>query len=146
MNPEHPNIRGTAQNPDIYFQGREAANVDYEAIPAIVEEYMNKVSALTGRELQAFRLCGRGPDADRVIISMGSSCETIEEVVNHLNAQGEKVGLVKVRLYRPFSAKHFLAAIPKTAKTISVLDRTKEPGALGDPLYQDVCTAFIGKR
>ena len=135
MNPEHPDVRGTAQNPDIYFQGREATNAEYDAIPAIVEEYMAKVSALTGRDYAPFDYVG-APDAERVIITMGSSCETVEEVVNHLNAQGEKVGLIKVRLYRPFSAKHFLAVLPKSAKIVSVLDRTKEPGALGEPLYQ----------
>ncbi|MBG0789815.1 MAG: pyruvate:ferredoxin (flavodoxin) oxidoreductase [Desulfovibrionaceae bacterium] len=142
MNPEHPDVRGTAQNPDIYFQGREATNADYEAIPAIVEEYMRKVAALTGREYAPFDYVG-APDAERVVIAMGSSCETLEEVVNHLTAQGEKVGLIKVRLYRPFSAKHFLAVLPKSAKIVSVLDRTKEPGALGDPLYQDVCTSLL---
>ncbi|MDD3312231.1 pyruvate:ferredoxin (flavodoxin) oxidoreductase [Pseudodesulfovibrio sp.] len=144
MNPEHPNVRGTAQNPDIYFQGREATNAEYDAIPAIVEECMGKVSALTGRAYKPFDYVG-APDAERVIISMGSSCETIEEVVNHLVANGEKVGLLKVRLYRPFSAKHFLAVLPATAKTVAVLDRTKEPGALGDPLFQDVCTVFLEK-
>ena len=144
MNPEHPDVRGTAQNPDIYFQGREATNAEYDAIPAIVEEYMAKVSALTGRDYKPFDYVG-APDAERVVISMGSSCETVEEVVNHLCAQGEKVGLIKVRLYRPFSAKHFLAVLPETARTVAVLDRTKEPGALGDPLYQDVCTVFLEK-
>jgi pyruvate-ferredoxin/flavodoxin oxidoreductase len=142
MNPEHPDVRGTAQNPDIYFQGREASNSHYEALPAIVEEYMTKVSALTGRDYKPFDYVG-APDAERVIISMGSSCETIEEVVNRLVAEGEKVGLIKVRLYRPFSAKHFLAVLPETAKYVSVLDRTKEPGALGDPLYQDISTVFL---
>ncbi len=144
MNPEHPDIRGTAQNPDIYFQGREATNADYDAIPGIVEAYMDRVSALTGRDYKPFDYVG-APDAERVVISMGSSCETLEEVVNHLTAAGEKVGLIKVRLYRPFSAKHFLAVLPGTAKLVSVLDRTKEPGALGDPLYQDVCTVFHEK-
>ncbi|WP_338667420.1 pyruvate:ferredoxin (flavodoxin) oxidoreductase [Pseudodesulfovibrio methanolicus] len=142
MNPEHPDVRGTAQNPDIYFQGREASNSHYEVIPAIVEEYMAKVSALTGRDYKPFDYVGAA-DAERVIISMGSSCETIEEVVNRLVAEGEKVGLIKVRLYRPFSAKHFLAVLPETAKYVSVLDRTKEPGALGDPLYQDISTVFL---
>ncbi len=144
MNPEHPEIRGTAQNPDIYFQGREASNANYEAIPAIVEEYMDKVSTLTGRNYKPFDYVG-AHDAERVIISMGSSCETIEEVINRLNAEGEKVGLIKVRLYRPFSAKHFLAVLPETTKVITILDRTKEPGALGDPLYQDVCTTLLKK-
>jgi pyruvate-ferredoxin/flavodoxin oxidoreductase len=144
MNPEHPDVRGTAQNPDIYFQGREASNSYYDAIPAIVEEYMDKVSALTGRSYKPFDYVGAA-DAERVVIAMGSACETLEEVVNHLVAEGEKVGLIKVRLYRPFSAKHFLAVLPETAKAVSVLDRTKEPGALGDPLFQDVCTVFLEK-
>ncbi len=142
MNPEHPDVRGTAQNPDIYFQGREATNNDYDAIPAIVEEYMNKVSALTGRDYKPFDYVGAA-DAERVVVSMGSSCETLEEVVNHLTAKGEKVGLLKVRLYRPFSAKHFLAVLPETVKILSVLDRTKEPGALGEPLFQDICTVYL---
>ena len=144
MNPEHPDVRGTAQNPDIYFQGREASNNYYEAIPGIVEEYMNKVSALTGRDYKPFDYVG-APDAERVVVAMGSGCECIEEVVNHLVAKGEKVGLIKVRLYRPFSAKHFLAVMPETVKVLSVLDRTKEPGALGDPLYQDICTVLLEK-
>lgn len=142
VNPEAPELRGTAQNPDIYFQGREAVNVYYEEVPDVVADYMKKVSALTGRKYNLFDYVG-DPNADRVIISMGSSCETIEEVVNHLNARGESVGLVKVRLFRPFSAKHLLSVIPATAARITVLDRTKEPGSLGDPLYQDVCTAFM---
>ncbi|BBO91477.1 pyruvate:ferredoxin (flavodoxin) oxidoreductase [Desulfosarcina ovata] len=141
-NPEAPELRGTAQNPDIYFQGREAVNAFYEEVPDTVADYMKKVSALTGRKYNLFDYVG-DPNADRVIISMGSSCETIEEVVDHLNAGGESVGLVKVRLFRPFSARHLLAAIPATASRITVLDRTKEPGALGDPLYQDICTAFM---
>jgi len=144
MNPEHPDVRGTAQNPDIYFQGREATNAEYDAIPGIVEEYMAKVSALTGRDYKPFDYVG-AVDAERVIIAMGSSCETIEEVVNHMVADGEKVGLIKVRLYRPFSAKHFLAVLPESAKTVAVLDRTKEPGALADPLYQDVATSLLEK-
>ncbi|CCH50384.1 pyruvate:ferredoxin (flavodoxin) oxidoreductase [Pseudodesulfovibrio piezophilus] len=142
MNPEHPDVRGTAQNPDIYFQGREASNADYDVIPEIVEEYMNKVSALTGRNYKPFDYVG-ADDAERVIICMGSGCEAIEEVVNLLCAKGEKVGLIKVRLYRPFSAKHFLSVLPASTKTLAVLDRTKEPGALGDPLYQDVCTTLL---
>jgi pyruvate-ferredoxin/flavodoxin oxidoreductase len=142
-NPERPEIRGTAQNPDIYFQGLEAANQYYEALPAIVEKYMKEVSELTGRNYKLFDYVG-DPEADRVVISMGSSCETLEEVVNYLNnEQGESVGLVKVRLFRPFSTKHLLAAIPATASRITVLDRTKEKGALADPLYQDVCTAYM---
>ncbi|WP_419785254.1 pyruvate:ferredoxin (flavodoxin) oxidoreductase [Pseudodesulfovibrio sp.] len=141
MNPQTPNIRGTAQNPDIYFQGRETVNALYDAVPGIVEEYMKKVAAITGRDYKPFDYVG-APDADRVVISMGSSCETLEEVVNHLTAKGEKVGLVKVRLYRPFSVNHLLDVLPGSASCVTVLDRTKEPGALGDPLYQDVCTAF----
>ncbi|MGD9044851.1 MAG: pyruvate:ferredoxin (flavodoxin) oxidoreductase, partial [Desulfobacterales bacterium] len=140
-NPERPELRGTAQNPDIYFQGREAANSYYLKVPGIVSDYMKKVSALTGRQYNLFDYVG-DPEADRIIISMGSSCETIEEVINYLSAQGEKVGLVKVRLYRPFSSEHLFGAIPETAKSITVLDRTKEPGALGEPLYLDVCTAY----
>ena len=142
MNPEHPHVRGTAQNPDIYFQNREAANSFYEQLPALVQENMKKVAALTGRSYKLFDYVGH-PEADRVIVSIGSSCETIEEVVNHLVAQGERVGLVKVRLFRPFVSEAFFAALPATAASITVLDRTKEPGALGDPLYQDVCTAFM---
>ena len=142
VNPESPELRGTAQNPDIYFQGREATNAFYSDVPDIVSDYMKKVSTLTGRNYSLFDYVG-DPCADRVIISMGSSCETIEEVVDYLNDRGEAVGLVKVRLFRPFSAHHLLRAIPATASRITVLDRTKEPGALGDPLYQDVCTAFM---
>jgi pyruvate-ferredoxin/flavodoxin oxidoreductase len=141
MNPEHPHIRGTAQNPDVYFQGREAANPFYLQIPTIVEEYMGKVGDLTGRRYKLFDYVGH-PDAERVVVAMGSSTETIEEVVNYLNARGERLGLVKVRLYRPFSIEHFLAEIPTTAEHITVLDRTKEPGAIADPLFTDVCTAF----
>ncbi len=141
-NPERPELRGTAQNPDIYFQGREASNSYYLKVPGIVSDYMKKISALTGRQYNLFDYVG-DPEADRIIISMGSSCETIEEVINYLQGQGEKVGLVKVRLFRPFSREHLFGAIPETAKAITVLDRTKEPGALGEPLYQDVCTAFI---
>jgi pyruvate-ferredoxin/flavodoxin oxidoreductase len=141
-NPEHPQLRGTAQNPDIYFQGREAANAYYLKVPGIVEQYMGKVGDLTGRRYKLFDYVG-APNAEQVIVSMGSSCETIEEVVNHLNKAGRRLGLVKVRLFRPFSAAHLLAAIPQSAKIITVLDRTKEPGAPGDPLYLDVCTAFM---
>ncbi|NMB25329.1 MAG: pyruvate:ferredoxin (flavodoxin) oxidoreductase [Firmicutes bacterium] len=144
LHPERPVQRGTAQNPDIYFQGREAANSYYLATPQIVLDVMAQVSALTGRSYQLFDYVGH-PEAERVIIAMGSSCEAIEETVDYLMAQGEKVGVLKVRLYRPFSAEHFLAALPKTVKKIAVLDRTKEPGSLGEPLYQDVCTAFMQK-
>ncbi len=141
-NPERPELRGTAQNPDIYFQGAETRNPYYLKIPGIVAEYMKKVGDLTGRPYKLFDYVG-SPDAEQLIISMGSSCETIEEVVNHLAGKGEKVGLIKVRLYRPFSAEHLFAVMPETVKTISVLDRTKEPGALGDPLYMDLCTAYV---
>jgi pyruvate-ferredoxin/flavodoxin oxidoreductase len=141
-NPERPELRGTAQNPDIYFQGREAANPYYLKAAGVVANNMKKVSDLTGRTYNLFDYVG-DPKAENIIISMGSSCETIEEVVNYLVGAGEKVGLVKVRLYRPFSPEHLLAAIPETVTRISVLDRTKEPGALGDPLYMDVCTAYI---
>ncbi len=141
-NPERPEIRGTAQNPDIYFQGREAANPYYLKVPGIVSEYMKKVSKLTGRSYRLFDYVG-DPKAEKIILSMGSSCETIEEVIQYLTGKGEKVGLVKVRLFRPFSAEHLFAAIPPTAKTITILDRTKEPGAPGEPFYLDVCTAYM---
>ena len=143
-NPERPELRGTAQNPDIYFQGREAANPYYLKVPGIVDDYMQKVGDLTGRSYRLFDYVG-DPDAENVVISMGSSCETFDEIIDYQRGQGEKVGLVKVRLYRPFSAEHLFAAIPQTAKTITVLDRTKEPGAPGEPLYLDVCTAFMEK-
>ncbi|NOY69938.1 MAG: pyruvate:ferredoxin (flavodoxin) oxidoreductase [Deltaproteobacteria bacterium] len=142
MNPEHPHIRGTAQNPDIYFQAKEAANPYYLAIPSIVEEAMEKVGNLTGRKYGLFDYVGH-PNADRVVIAMGSGAETIEEGVNYLNNTGERVGLLKVRLYRPFSIEHFLAALPASVEQITVLDRTKEPGAVGDPLFIDICAAFM---
>jgi pyruvate-ferredoxin/flavodoxin oxidoreductase len=140
--PERPETRGTAQNPDIYFQGREAANAYYMRVPASVSAYMQKVGDLTGRYYKPFDYSG-APDADRVIIAMGSSCETIEEVVRFLNAGGEKTGLVKVRLFRPFAPDLLTAVIPESAKSITVLDRTKEPGAIGEPLYLDVCAAIM---
>ncbi|ACH41024.1 pyruvate:ferredoxin/flavodoxin oxidoreductase [Citrifermentans bemidjiense Bem] len=142
MNPEHPELRGTAQNPDIYFQGRERANPFYQALAAVVTQTMDKVGRLTGRHYRLFDYIGHA-EANRVIVTMGSSCETAEEVVRYLNGAGEKVGLVKVRLYRPFDAEALLSAIPASACKITVLDRTKEPGSLGEPLYQDVCTAFM---
>ncbi len=142
LNPEHPVLRGTAQNPDIFFQAREASNTYYNNLPAIVEEYMKEISKLTGRDYKLFNYYG-APDAERIIIAMGSACEAIEETIDYLTAKGEKVGMVKVHLYRPFVAEKLLEAIPSTAKKIAVLDRTKEPGALGEPLYQDVCTAFF---
>ena len=142
--PERPELRGSAQNPDIYFQGYEARNPFYLKVPGIVEQYMRKVQELTGRSYKLFDYVG-APDAERVIVAMGSSCETIEEVVADLVGRGEKIGLVKVRLFRPFSAEHLVAALPAGVKTITVLDRTKEPGALGDPLYLDMCTACMEK-
>ncbi len=141
LNPEHPHLQGTAQNPDIYFQNREAANKYYDAVPAIVEQVMQDFYKVFGRKYNLFDYAG-APDADRIIILMGSGCETAEETVNYLNARGEKVGVLKVRLYRPFSAKHMLAAIPSSVKKIAVLDRTKEPGSEGEPLYKDVVTAL----
>lgn len=141
-NPERPELRGTAQNPDIYFQGREAANPFYLKVPGIVAEAMRKVGALTGRSYRPFDYVG-DPQAERVIVSMASSCETIEETIHHLVGRGEKVGLVKVRLFRPFVKEWLLEAIPPSAKVLSVLDRTKEPGAPGEPLFEDVCTAFL---
>ncbi|NLK98267.1 pyruvate:ferredoxin (flavodoxin) oxidoreductase [Defluviitalea saccharophila] len=144
LNPEHPVLRGTAQNPDIFFQAREACNPFYDRLPAIVEDYMNEINKITGRNYGLFNYYG-APDADRVIVAMGSAVDAIEETVDYLNSQGEKVGLVKVRLYRPFSIEHFLKQIPATVKKIAVLDRTKEPGALGEPLYLDVCSAFVDK-
>ena len=142
MNPEHPDTRGTAQNPDIYFQGREATNSFYLKVPAIVKHYMKKVGDLTGRHYQPFDYVG-DPEADRVIVAMGSSCEAIEETIEKLNAMGERIGLIKVRLYRPFDIEEFLRTVPASVETLTVLDRTKEPGAIGEPLYQDVCTAFM---
>ena len=141
LNPERPNMRGSHENGDIFFQHREACNAYYDALPAVVEKYMDKVNAKLGTNYQLFNYYGAA-DADRVIIAMGSICDVAEEVIDYLNAHGEKVGLVKVRLYRPFRADKLLAAIPATATKIAVLDRTKEPGALGDPLYLDVVTAF----
>ncbi len=141
LNPDHPVLRGTAQNPDIFFQAREASNPYYDNTPAVVEEYMNKVNAKIGTDYKLFNYYG-APDAEKVIVAMGSACDTIEETIDYLTAKGEKVGLIKVRLYRPFSTKHFVAAIPATAKKIAVMDRTKEPGAIGEPLYLDVCTAL----
>ena len=143
LNPEHPTMRGSHENGDIFFQHREASNKYYDALPEIVEEYMGKVNAKLGTDYQLFNYYGAA-DADRVIIAMGSICDVAEEGIDYLNAHGEKVGLVKVRLYRPFRADKLLAAIPATAKKIAVLDRTKEPGALGDPLYLDVITALAG--
>ena len=144
LNPDHPVLRGSTQNPDVYFQTREAVNPFYQALPAIVQEYMDDINKLTGRNYQFFNYYG-APDADRVIVAMGSGCETIEETVDYLNSRGEKTGLVKVHLYRPFLNDAFLAAVPETVKRIAVLDRTKEPGADGEPLCLDVRNAFYGK-
>ena len=141
LNPEHPVMRGSHENGDIFFQHREACNSYYEAIPGIVEDYMGKVNAKLGTDYQLFNYYG-APDADRVIIAMGSICDVAEEVIDYLTAKGEKVGLVKVRLYRPFSAEKLVAAIPATAKKIAVLDRTKEPGAIGEPLFMDVVASL----
>lgn len=140
LNPEHPVIRGTAQNDDIFFQAREACNTYYDKVPEIVVDYMNKVNAKAGTDYKPFNYYG-APDAERIIVAMGSVCDAAEEVVDYLNAAGEKVGLVKVRLYRPFVAKYLLDVIPDTVKKISVLDRTKEPGSIGEPLYLDVLAA-----
>ena len=145
LNPEHPVIRGTAQNPDIFFQGREASNKFYDAIPEIVVDYMDKVSELTGRSYKPFDYVG-APDAENIIVAMGSVCETIEETMNKMVAEGHRVGLIKVRLYRPFVKKYFMDVLPRTVERIAVLDRTKEPGSLGEPLYQDVKTLLYGER
>jgi len=145
LNPEHPYTKGTAQNPDIYFQAKESANRFYEAIPDIVADYMDKVSKVTGREYKPFNYYGH-PEAENVLILMGSACEAAEETVDYLLARGEKVGILKVHLYRPFSAKYFFKELPDTVKRIAVLDRTKEPGALGEPLYLDVRSLFYKKE
>ena len=145
MNPEHPHLRGTAQNPDTFFQAREACNRYYQAVPGVVAETMAQWAQAVGREYHLFDYVG-APDADRVIICMGSACDVVEETVNYLSNRGEKVGLVKVRLYRPFSAEDFLAAMPEGVERIAVLDRTKEPGSLGEPLYQDICTVYMERR
>ncbi len=142
VNPEHPDTRGLAHNPDIYFQGREAANSYYLKVPAIVKAYMKKVGDLTGRYYNAFDYVG-DPSADRVIVAMGSGCEAIEESITQLNRDGEKLGLIKVRMYRPFDVQAFVESIPDSVKVLTVLDRTKEPGAIGEPLYTDVCTAYM---
>ena len=145
LNPNHPCQRGSAQNPDIFFQAREACNPYYDALPAIVQEYMDKVNAKIGTDYKLFNYYG-AEDAEHVIIAMGSVNETIEETIDYLAKQGKKVGLVKVRLYRPFVADALVAAIPETVKQITVLDRTKEPGSLGEPLYLDVVAALKGTK
>lgn len=141
LNPMNPTVKGTAQNPDIFFQARESANPYYENVLDVVDEYMAEISKLTGRTYLPFNYYG-ADDAEQVVIAMGSVCEALEEVVDYLNKKGQKVGVLKVHLYRPFSAKHFLNAMPKTVKRISVLDRTKEPGAVGEPLYEDVRNVY----
>src|SRR5690606_21277646 len=141
LNPERPVLRGTAQNPDVYFQGRETVNPFYAACPDIVQSVMDQFAQVTGRLYQLYQYYG-APDADRVIVIMGSGAEATEETVDYLNAHGEKVGLLKVRLYRPFDMRRFVAALPKTTRKIAVLDRTKEPGASGEPLYLDTVTAI----
>jgi pyruvate-ferredoxin/flavodoxin oxidoreductase len=141
LNPEKPHLRGTAQNPDIYFQVTEAANKFYQVVPKIVEEEMEKVSKLTGRPYHLFDYIG-APDADRIIVMMGSGAEAAEEAVEYLNKKGEKVGIIKVRLFRPFSVEHFISTVPDTVKRIAVLDRTKENGSYGEPLYLDVSAVY----
>ena len=141
LNPEHPHMRGSHENGDIFFQHREACNKYYAELPAVVEKYMDLVNAKLGTDYKLFNYYGH-PEADRVIVAMGSICDVAEEVIDYLNAHGEKVGLVKVRLYRPFAPEKLLEAFPASVKKIAVLDRTKEPGAMGEPLYQDVVTAL----
>lgn len=145
LSPEQPVVRGTAENPDVYFQHRESCNRFYESVPQVVENYMREIERITGRSYHLFDYYGT-PDADRVVIAMGSVTQALEETVDYLRAMGQKVGLIKVHLYRPFSPKHLLSAIPSTAKRIAVLDRTKEIGATGDPLYLDIKDAFYGKE
>src|ERR1039458_8645783 len=142
ISPHRPVLRGTAQNPDVYFQAREAVNPFYLAAPTIVQNAMDKFGAIVGRHYHLFDYVG-APDAERVLIMMGSGAEVAHEAVDALNAAGEKVGLLKVRLYRPFPIETFVAALPASAKSLAVLDRTKEPGAVGEPLYCDVVTALV---
>ncbi|MFB3825844.1 MAG: pyruvate:ferredoxin (flavodoxin) oxidoreductase [Bryobacteraceae bacterium] len=142
LSPDHPVIRGTSQNPDVYFQARERINPFYLAAPAIVQNAMDKFARVVGRQYKLFEYVG-APDAEHVIVIMGSGCEIAHEAVEHMTARGEKVGVLKVRLFRPFSVEHFVAAVPKTARVLAVLDRTKEPGSLGEPLYTDVVTALV---
>ena len=141
LNPEHPHARGSHENGDIFFQHREACNTAYNELPAVVEKYMGKINEKLGTDYGLFNYYG-APDADRVVVCMGSFCDVLEEVIDYLNAHGEKVGLVKVRLYRPFSIKHFVDVLPATVEKIAVMDRTKEPGSIGEPLYQDVVSAL----
>jgi len=145
LNPEHPVTRGTAQNPDVYFQSREAANLFYDAVPDIVEEYMQQISKTVGRQYHPFTYYG-AKDAENIVVAMGSITETLKEVIDYLNSKGEKLGLISVHLYRPFSAKYFFNVLPSTVKRICVLDRTKEPGATGDPLYLDIRDIFYERE
>ena len=142
LNPDNPTIRGTAQNPDVYFQARETTNLLYNNFPSIIQNAMNKFAVETGREYKLFEYFGH-KEAERLIIIMGSGAETIHETIEKLLLEDEKIGVLKVHLFRPFSIEHFISAIPKSVKKIAVLDRTKEPGAIGEPLYSDVLTAFI---
>ena len=144
LNPMRPVLRGTAQNPDIYFQGRESINPFYERVPDIVQEYMNEISRITGRQYHPFNYYG-AEDAQDIIIAMGSVCDTIEETVDYLMGRGERVGVIKVHLYRPFSSEYFYKVLPNTVRRIAVLDRTKEPGAIGEPLYEDVRSLFYDR-
>lgn len=145
LNPEHPYTKGTAQNPDIFFQAREASNPFYLKVPEVVQHYMHEITKLTGREYKLFNYYG-APDAEYVVVAMGSVTEALEETIDYLNEKGHKTGVIKVHLYRPFSAEHFMNALPKTTKAISVLDRVKEPGAVGEPLYLDVRSLFYDKQ
>ncbi len=142
LSPEHPVLRGSAQNPDVYFQMREAVNPYYTAVPGITQEAMDKFAQVTGRQYNLFDYFGH-PEAERVVVIMGSGGETAVETVKHLAAKGEKVGALCVRLYRPFSIEHFVKALPASVKSIAVLDRTKEPGSLGEPLYLDIVNALV---
>src|SRR5512146_1138701 len=142
LSPERPVLRGSAQNPDVYFQARETVNPYYLAAPTIVQNAMDKFAKIAGRQYKLFDYVG-APDAERVIVLMGSGAEVAQEAVEYLVSKGERIGMVKVHLYRPFSVEHFLNALPKTTKAIAVLDRTKEPGSAGEPLYQDVLTAVV---
>ncbi|MBD5643446.1 pyruvate:ferredoxin (flavodoxin) oxidoreductase [Clostridium botulinum] len=145
LNPEHPTLKGTAQNPDIYFQGREASNKFYKEIPNIVENYMREIEKITGRSYHPFDYYG-DPDAENIIVAMGSVCDTIEETVDYLINKGRKVGVIKIHLYRPFCPTYFMKSLPKTVKKIAVLDRTKEPGSIGEPIYLDVCKVFYNTK
>ncbi|HHO56671.1 MAG TPA: pyruvate:ferredoxin (flavodoxin) oxidoreductase, partial [Trueperaceae bacterium] len=145
LSPDKPIIRGTAQNPDVFFQARESSNLLYDQVADIVQDYMDIFAKETGRQYKLFDYLG-AKDAEQVIILMGSGAEAVEETVNHLVAKGEKIGLLKVRLYRPFSVKYFLKSLPKTVKTLVALDRTKDPGSIGEPLYQDIVTALAESK